>query len=217
MKYIKDGEKIYGLKASMRTMVQMESLGIQSQLENGNIQGLGVKLIFDLFYLFLCAGEKRSYTYPEAMKIFDSLEEHNGADKVLEVIEEVFNEALVIGEIDEGDEDLLNEKEIEAKEKLDTNLMIVQLSAIWGIPADEIYNMTPREIATYRESYNSNLSQIYDTYRFIVFEGARNAMSDKVKQYKPLFTEKDTTEKQTKPTNEEILKLKEFTNRKRMK
>lgn len=96
MRQISDGNNNYILKANLESLILMDELGISEQIilmsKNQN-QG-GFKVTFELFHLFLNAGEGVKYTNSEAFRIFEKTVEENGLEAVSEAIRGVMEDDI---------------------------------------------------------------------------------------------------------------------------
>lgn len=96
MRQISDGENQYFLKANLESLILMDELGISEQIiaisKNQN-QG-GFKIIFELFHLFLNAGEGVKYTDSEAFRVFERVVDENGLEAVSELIKGIMEDDI---------------------------------------------------------------------------------------------------------------------------
>lgn len=97
MKHISDGENKYFLKASMAALIQMDEMGISANLMEmqRNQNQLGFKVIFEMFHLFLNAGEGVKYTKSEAMDIYERIVNENGFEYMAKFVQEVMEEDVI--------------------------------------------------------------------------------------------------------------------------
>lgn len=93
-------------------------------------------------------------------------------------------------------------------------MLVVQFSALWGIPIREVYEMTPKEFFKYGDTYTEKMAALKDDLRYIVFEGIRKANSNKIKKFEPLFTKHLGSNDNGPATEQELEILRGFLNKK---
>lgn len=97
---------------------------------------------------------------------------------------------------------------------MDWHIVVVHFSASLGLPVRDVYEMTPGQLYKYGDIYTEKMNDLKDSARFIVFEGVRNANSDKVKKFEPLFTKLGDDTDNGPATEEELKSLKDFLHKK---